>query len=68
MNIDNLNLISTKKYIRYRFNDEKFSLFPKIDMETLDKIIEELEKKEDDPTAWIPFEEAMDEIRNDILN
>lgn len=46
--------------------EEKF--MENIDMDALDKIIEEIEKTEDDPNEWIPFDKAMDEIRRDILN
>lgn len=46
--------------------EEKF--MKNIDMETLDKILETLEKEIENPDAWIPFEETMDDIRRDILN
>lgn len=47
-------------------DEDKF--MENIDMDALDKIIEEIEKTEDDPNEWIPFDKAMDEIRRDILN
>ena len=48
--------------------EEEAKFMENIDMDALDKIIEEIEKEIDNPDAWIPFEEAMDEIRRDILN
>ena len=48
--------------------EEEAKFMENIDMDALDKIIEEIEKEIDNPNAWIPFEEAMDEIRRDILN
>lgn len=47
-------------------DEDKF--MENIDMDALDKIIEEIEKTEDDPNEWLPFDKAMDEIRRDILN
>ena len=48
--------------------EEESKFMENIDTEALDKILEELEKEIDNPDAWIPFEEAMDDIRRDILN
>lgn len=48
--------------------EEEAKFMENIDMEALDKIIEEIEKTEDYPNEWIQFHEAMDEIRRDILN
>jgi len=48
--------------------EEEAKFINNVNTVALNKIIEEIEKEITNPDAWIPFEEAMDEIRRDILN
>lgn len=48
--------------------EEEAKFMEHIDMEYLNKKIEEIEKTEDNPNEWIPFDKAMDEIKREVLN
>ena len=67
INISKFKLKHSKKYIRYHLKMQFDFLLPEIDMEAIDKIIEEIEKTEDDPNEWISFEVAMQQIHKEVF-
>lgn len=67
LNFNKLKLKHSKKHIRYHSKIQLGFLLPELDMEAIDKIIEEIEKTEDDPNEWIPFEEAMQQIHEEVF-
>ena len=68
INISKFKLKHSKKYIRYHSKIQLGFLLPELDMNAIDKIIEEIEKTEDDPNEWIPFEEAMQQIHKEVFS
>lgn len=60
-----INPIFYKEEQNKKIKQEKFFIK---NIDKLDEMIDYLETQIDNPDEWINFEEAMDEIRMDILN